>query len=262
MTIDTNNILKNIQNVVENTIITCPHHGPDQPPRVSERDISNLPPKPICKKDQFSIENDSFTSTIATGIADYMEVICGKRPGLFIAKYHRRYIDRNRKRECAYEVEQAQQFYDEYHQSISKHVEDICFKNKDRHIIGYLYDIHGRIADEQTPENIAIGTENGDTLKRLREINLNALWDETGLIKSLQEQGYTTNPMYKSQNESTRYNGEYTIDTHDCLCPKNGLQRIQLEVDRPYRKESLLRNRLINHLTWNILIMGFRYLNS
>jgi hypothetical protein len=67
--------LKNIQNVVENTIITCPHHGPDQPPGVSERDISNLPPEPICKKDQFSIENDSFTSIIATGIADYMEVI-------------------------------------------------------------------------------------------------------------------------------------------------------------------------------------------
>jgi hypothetical protein len=141
-------------------------------------------------------------------------------------------------------------------------VEDICFKNKDRYIISYLYDIHGRIADEQTPENIAIGTQNADTIKRLRELNVDALWDETGLIKLLQEQGYTTNPMKKSQKESTRYNGGYTIDNNDCLRAKNGLQRIQLEIDRPYRKESLLRNRLINHLTWNILIKGFRYLNS
>jgi hypothetical protein len=262
MTID-KNILKNIQNVVENTIITCPHNGPDQPRAVSKiRNKSNLPPEPICKQSQFSIENDSFTSIIATGIADYMEVICGKRPGLFIAKYHRQYIDMNRKRECAYEVQQAKQFYDEYHQSISKHVQNICLKNKGRKIIGHLYDIHGRIADEQTPENIAIGTENGDTIKRLIEINRDALWDETGLIKLLQEQGYTTNPMKKSQKESTRYNGGYTIDNNDCLRAKNGLQRIQLEIDRPYRKEPILRNKLIHHLTWNILIMGFRYLNS
>jgi hypothetical protein len=262
MTID-RNILKNIQNIVENTMITCPHNGPDQPMGVSKiRNKSNLPPEPICKQSQFSIENDSFTSFIATGIADYMEGICGKRPGLFIAKYHRQYIDMNRKRECAYEVQQAKQFYDEYHQSISKHVQNICLKNKGRKIIGHLYDIHGRIADEQTPENIAIGTENGDTIKRLIEINRDALWDETGLIKLLQEQGYTTNPMKKSQKESTRYNGGYTIDNNDCLRAKNGLQRIQLEIDRPYRKEPILRNKLIHHLTWNILIMGFRYLNS
>ena len=191
-----------------------------------------------------------------------MEVICGKRPGLFIAKYHRRYIDMNRERECAYEVQQAKEFYDGYHQCISKHMEDLCFKNKDRHIIGYLYDIHGRIADAHTPDNIAIGTENGDTIERLREINHDALWDETGLIKLLQEQGYTTNPMNKSKDESTRYNGGYTIDNHDCLCAKKGLQRIQLKIDRPFRKESLLRNNLIHDLTWDILIMGFRYLDS
>ena len=261
MTIEIN-ILKNIQNVIENTIITCPHHGPDQPSGVSKiREKAKLPPEPICKKSQFIIENDSFTSIIATGIADYMEVISGKRPSLFIGKYHRKYIDMNRKRECAYEVKQAKQFYDEYHQSISKHVQNICFKNKDKSIIGYLYDIHGRIVDEQTPENIAIGTENGDTIKRLIGINPDALWDETGLIKILQEQGYTTNPMKKSQYESTRYNGGYIINNHDCLRAKNGLQRIQLEIDRPYRKEPPLRNKLIYYLTWNMLIMGSRYLN-
>jgi hypothetical protein len=115
-------------------------------------------------------------------------------------------------------------------------VQNICFKNKDKSIIGYLYDIHGRIADEQTPENIAIGTENGDTIKRLIEINLDALWDETGLLKLLQEQGYTTNPMKKSHFESTRYNGGYIINNYHCLRAKNWLQRIQLEIDRPYRK--------------------------
>lgn len=257
------NILKNIQTVVENTIITCPHNGPDQPKGVSKiRNKAKLPPEPICKQNQFSIENDSYTSIIATGIADYMEVICGKRPSLFIARYHRKYIDMNRKRVCAYEVEQAKQFYDEYHQSISKHVEKICLKNKERSISGYLYDIHGRLADEQTPENIAIGTENGDTIKRLTEINRDVLWDETGLIKLLQEQGYTTNPLKKSKKESTKYNGGYIINNNDCLNAKNGLQRIQLEIDRPYRKEPPLRDKLIHHLTWNMLIMGSRYFNS
>jgi hypothetical protein len=109
-------------------------------------------------------------------------------------------------------------------------VQNICFKNKDKSIIGYLYDIHGRIADEQTPENIAIGTENGDTIKRLIEINLDALWDETGLLKLLQEQGYTTNPMKKSQYESTRYNGGYIINNYDCLRGKMGYRGSSLKL--------------------------------
>jgi hypothetical protein len=45
------NILKNIQNVVENTISTCPHNGPDQPKGVSKiRNKSNLPQSLYVKK--------------------------------------------------------------------------------------------------------------------------------------------------------------------------------------------------------------------
>jgi hypothetical protein len=60
-------------------------------------------------------------------------------------EYDRKYIDMNKFRDCAYEVQLAKPFYDEYHQHISQHIEGICTRNKDRYIKGWLFDIHGRI---------------------------------------------------------------------------------------------------------------------
>ena len=53
-------------------------------------------------------------------------------------------------------------------------------------------DIHGRVQDAEVPEDVAIGTEDGKTITRLKKINPEALWNDTGLIELLQQR-YTTN---------------------------------------------------------------------
>ena len=249
------NIIGNTCNVVDKILITCPHDGRRRPDKVEERDKCNLPSG--CNEAQFNTGNDSYTRTLSRKIAMRMHKICSKSPSLVIAEYHRKYIDMNRSRHCAYEVQQAKQFYDEYHQLISQHVEDICIKNKDSYIKGWLFDIHGRVQDPETPEEIAIGTENGKTISRLKEINQDALWDETGLIKLLQQR-YTTNPTNKSERESSRYNGGYTINEHDCSFDKDGLQRIQLEIALPLRQDPK-RRIFVEHLVNVILLFVSRY---
>jgi N-formylglutamate amidohydrolase len=161
------NIIGNTGNAVGKILITCPHNGTHRPDKLRIRDKSNLPSG--CNKAQFNTENDKHTRILATKIANRMHKISGKSPGLVIAGYDRKYIDMNRSRDCAYEVQEAKQFYDEYHQLISDHVEDICIKNKNSYIRGWLFDIHGRAPDEETPEEIVIGTENGKTIARLKK---------------------------------------------------------------------------------------------
>jgi hypothetical protein len=65
-------------------------------------------------------------------------------------------------------------------------------------------------------------------LKNIQKVVENR--DETGLLKLLQEQGYTTNPMKKSQYESTRYNGGYIINNYDCLRGKMGYRGSSLKL--------------------------------
>ena len=71
----------------------------------------------------------------------------------------------------------------------------------------------------------------------MKKINPDALWDDTGLIKLLQQK-YTTNPKNKSESEPSKYNGGYTINEHDCSFDKGGLQRIQLEIELRLRKKN------------------------
>jgi hypothetical protein len=158
---------ENTCNTVDKILITCPHNGASRPDKIEVREESKLPSG--CKRSQFNIVNDSYTRTLSKEIAYRMYEICGKYPGLVIAEYDRKYIDMNRIRDCAYEVQQAKPFYDEYHQHISQHIEGICTRNKDSYIKGWLFDIHGRVQDAEVPEDVAIGTEDGKTIARLKK---------------------------------------------------------------------------------------------
>ena len=249
---------ENTCNAVDKILITCPHNGLNRPDKIEEREESKLPSG--CKRSQFNKVNDLYTRTLSKEIAYRMYELCGKFPGLVIAEYDRKYIDMNRFRKCAYEVQQAQAFYDEYHQHISQHIEAICNRNKDSYIKGWLFDIHGK-QDADVPEDIAIGTEDGKTIARLKKINPDALWDDTGLIKLLQQK-YTTNPKNKSESESSKYNGGYTINEYDCSFDKGGLQRIQLEIELRLREKKSERKKFVEHLVNIILLLVSRYSNN
>ncbi len=134
---------ENTCNTVDKILVTCPNNGANRPDKIKIREESKLPSG--CKRSQFNIVNDSDTRTLSKEIAYRMYEICGKYPSLVIAEYNRKYIDMNKFRDCAYEVQQAKPFYDEYHQHISQHIEGICTRNKDRYVNGWLFDIHGRV---------------------------------------------------------------------------------------------------------------------
>src|SRR5262245_8775590 len=116
-------------------ILSCPHGGDEQPEDVSdERDESNPDCRPIKKK------SDLRTREITTGVAQRLLDIFGEAPYVVIAEFHRKYIDANREADCAYEVSAAQQYFDEYHNTLRNYVDEIRAKTGG---VGLLFDIHG-----------------------------------------------------------------------------------------------------------------------
>ena len=67
--------------------------------------------------------------------------------------------------------------------------------NQNNQGLCFLFDIHGT---GETDADIYFGTDRtnptGSTISGLLERNPNALWDVNGLVKSLQEGGYSTVP--------------------------------------------------------------------
>lgn len=98
-------------------ILGCPHNGEKSPAGVPVRSGSDPGCPPI------RINGDGHTREITTGVAQRLLDIFGEAPYVVIAEFHRKYIDANRPdraRNCAYEVPDAQQYYDEYHDNPSQ----------------------------------------------------------------------------------------------------------------------------------------------
>jgi N-formylglutamate amidohydrolase len=216
-------------------LLTCAHDGGDAPAGVPKRTGS----PPGCPP--FEPDRDLHTRAVTTGIAQSLLDLTGEAPSVVIAEYDREYIDANRSAACAFEPAQpsdAQQFYDEYHNTIRQFVDDIRAENGG---LGLLFDIHGTGGIKGTPADLYLGTVNGRTVARLLRADPHAMRRRRSLRGFLEAAGYAV------VAEAAQLIGGHTVRTYGSHNP-GGLDAIQIEIVLPLRKLPPQREALIEHL--------------
>ena len=236
-------------------LLTSPHGAPAtaRPPGVSERKSS----PPGCPPDK--IVGDSSTRQITTEVAQLLLETLGEAPYVVIADYHRKFIDANRSEKCAFntnETAAARPFHAEYHQTIRKFIDEIQAENGCR---GFLFDIHGTTTIEKDPADVYIGTDNGDSVRRLFTANPLAIFGRRSLRGLLQAAGYVVSPARQGIPETAQVDGGFTTQTYGSS-HANGLDAMQLEIAQPIRQSVPRREAFIEHLGRAIASLSARLL--
>lgn len=221
-------------------ILTCPHDGKEKPKDIDIRKPSNYPPD--CN-DPFQLSRDLNTRKITKGIAENISRLCKNEKGVYfeIGRIKRDRCDLNRRRKCAYEVHQAKDFYDEYHNSILRKIKDIQIQNTGKNSLSFVFDIHGMKDSKKSDCKVFIGTDCGNGISRLLELNPNALFDKNGFIKLLIEKGIPTCPSKKDDPEDPNFDGGYTIKKYGSS--GHGFQALQIEITYSIRRNESERKK-------------------
>jgi N-formylglutamate amidohydrolase len=204
-------------------ILSAPHGGSDAIPSVPVRQGEGE------GVDRFNARSDFGTDKLTEKLADAIEEKLGKRPYTVIARFHRKYLDANRRERDAYESQQAKAVYDTYHQGLADARQDVI----KRWGQGILFDIHGQGAD---PNAIFRGTQNGKTATHLvTRFGQEALRGQTSLFGQLAKHGLQVIPIVDSvDRENPRYGGGYIVRTYGSGSGGT-LDAIQLELGRGLR---------------------------
>src|SRR5258708_38455923 len=122
-----------------------------------------------------------------------------------MAKFKRKYIDPHRPPEIGLDSAAAQPYYDTYHQSIRRFVDEI----RSKYPAGLLIDVHGQKKD---PRVIMRGTRNGRTIERLlARAGAPAVIGPNGLLGQLEANGLKVLPAHNlppgGTSENPRVNG-------------------------------------------------------
>lgn len=230
-------------------VFTCPHGGDEKPPGVqNERTGAGLPPE--CR---FEKNRDSFTRTITRGVAQVMFDVFGEAPYVVFANFGRDFIDANRSRECAFEDPDAQQFYDEYHNTIRNFVDEIRADNGGQ---GLLVDIHGIKRIGGDPADLYVGTLDGDSIERLLSRDPRAISRRRSLAGLLRQQGYVV-----SARTPETIRGGFTLETYGSSNP-DGVDAIQIEIESAVRTDASKRDVFIEDLASGISSLVARYADS
>ena len=205
-------------------ILSAPHGGSDA--------IPDAPKRRGVGVTSFNSITDAGTDKLTEKLADEIEKQLGKRPYLVIAKFHRQYLDANRRPSDAYESPDSNEIYDRYHQALSNASEEVS----KRWGFGILIDIHGQSAE---PNSIFRGTRNGRTTKHLtRRFRREALIGESSLFGQLAKQGLTVVPAVNSNDsEHGRYNGGFIVGKYGSNSGGT-VDAIQLEIGKKLRLPS------------------------
>jgi N-formylglutamate amidohydrolase len=222
-------------------ILTAPHDGHQTPPGVPERTGQGIPSGCL-----FTTTGDANTATITRGIVQRLLEICGEAPYVVIAEFHRKFIDANRQRECAYETPAAQLFYDGYHNTVRGFLDEIRAETGG---LGLLFDIHGT---DNEPDEIYLGTDDGKTIARLLKADPEALRRRRSL------RGYLEAAGYRISEPSGELSGGYTVKTYGSANP-DGLDAIQIEIAQPLRADPVKRETLIEVLAHAIASLVAQY---
>jgi hypothetical protein len=230
-------------------ILTCPHGGSEELDSIRERTEADTPAD--CDgSSAFNDSRDVRTIEVTEGMAQKILDITGLSPYVVIALFHRRWIDANRRRSCAFTDQDAAPFYDEYHNRIDGYIDQIRRENNNR---GFLFDIHGT---GEAEADIFLGTRDGDTLRP--EFSRNDLFRRHGLAGLLNtvhqpnptgepaEFEYRVNPGNAAQDEIL--NGGMTVRRYS-----SRLNCIQIEITRSIRDDDTRRDLLIEALAFALI---------
>jgi len=219
-------------------ILTAPHGGRDAVPGVNPRRVDGAAQTWNGSKwGGVVLAGDSETDVLAQRVAVEITKLNGKAPYLVVAKFERKYIDANRPPELAFDDPKAAPYYDHYHQSIRRFVDEI----REKYPAGLLLDVHGQSKD---PNAIMRGTRNGRTVVWLvRRNGFEAVTGPNGLFGQLEAKGFKVFPGNdvppRGNTEDARLNGGYTVFTYGSDDPK-GIDAMQLEIGASYRRKAVL----------------------
>jgi N-formylglutamate amidohydrolase len=214
-------------------ILTVPHGGREAIPGVAPRDTRGLP-----KSGRgYVTAGDTNTDLLALGIAAEIKALTGKEPYLVMAKFKRKYIDPNRPPEIGLDSPTAQPYYDTYHRSIRRFVDEI----RSKYPAGLLIDVHGQKKD---PTVIMRGTRNGRTIERLlARAGAPAVIGPNGIFGQLEANGLKVFPANGvppgGTSEDAGFNGGYTIATYGTLAA-DGIDAVQMEFGSKYRQKAVV----------------------
>ncbi len=228
-------------------ILSAPHGGHDAIANVAERQGEGV--------ERFNPRSDSNTDILTERLADAIEKKLSKRPYVVIARFHRKYVDANRRGRDAYESEEAKVVYDSYHQALAKARSQVM----ERWGRGILFDIHGQAVE---PKAILRGTQNGKTTAHLvGRFGRETLIGETSLFGQLASQGLPVIPAVGTDDrERVGYDGGYTVITHGSGSGGT-LDAIQLEFGNELRSNEAIPS-TVSKLTDAVAAFAKQYLST
>lgn len=209
-------------------ILTAPHGGREAIPGVAPRITQG---KPSGGRGYVTV-TDTNTDKLALGIAAEIKALTGKEPYLVLAKFERKYIDPNRPPEIGLDNPTAQPYYDLYHQTVRRFVDEI----RSQYPAGLLIDVHGQKKD---PTVVMRGTQNGRTVERLlKRAGVPAVTGPDGIFGQLAANGFAVSPTNAvppgGASEDRGYSGGYTVGTYGSN-NANGIDAVQMEFGTRYR---------------------------
>ncbi len=198
---------------------------------------------------------DTRTLELTEALAIRLKATLGAEPYVVAARFHRRYVDANRRAGEAFDDAKAEPYYTAYHNSIRGFVAEIRQKFPDGAL---LLDIHGQGTD---PNTLHRGTSNAWTVENLlSKHGAAALTGEKSLFGAFSARGrevFPPNTRIGNPPEDKRYNGGYTVRTYGSN-NRDGIDAIQLEFGASLRKDP----RVIDDLAESIAVFYRTYLNA
>lgn len=209
-------------------ILTAPHGGRVALPGVAERKGEGA--------NRFNPRSDSNTDILTEKLADALERKLGQRPYVVMARFHRKYLDANRRPQDAYESAEAKATYEAYHAAITSAGKEVTA----RWGRGMLLDIHGQAAQ---PGVVFRGTQNGKTVTHLlQQAGRAAVYGETSLFGQLAKQGFAVFPeVGSSEPESPTFSGGHTVGIHGSSSGGT-IDALQLELGTNYRDSQAIED--------------------
>ena len=209
-------------------VLTAPHGGREDVPGCELR-------TPVGSR--FVTSTDLNTDALAEAIASEIKRLTGRAPYLIVARFHRKYIDANRRADEAYEGPACKKVYDEYHAIARRFVDEVRAK----HPHAVLFDIHGQA---RYPDSVLRGTQHGSTVRSLlARSGAAALTGPSSVFGQFEASGYRIAPPNdlpaNARVETQGYTGGHTVVTYGSN-RSDGIDAIQLEFGRDLRRNDVI----------------------
>lgn len=209
-------------------IITAPHGGRDDVPGCGLRTATGS---------RFVTGADFNTDRLARGIAAELARLTGKKPYLVIARFHRKFIDANRRADEAYGDAGCRAAYEHYHAVIRGFVDEVQAKQSN----AMLFDVHGQSAYRDA---ILRGTRHGVAVSRLlARAGPPAVTGPDSVFGRFAAMGYHIQPPNElspaGRVETKHYTGGHTVDLYGSH-NADGVDAMQLEFGRDLRGNDIV----------------------